>query len=78
MVGYGVVNTKGQVTIPADIRENLGILPGLNVVIKKISDAVVVSVVPDIFSLRGSVLSRKKMNIKKMEENFEKYMGMNK
>lgn len=77
-MGYGVINTKGQVTIPADIRESLGILPGLNVVIKKISDTVVVSAVPDIFSLRGSVLSRKKMDIKKMEENFEKYMGTNK
>lgn len=78
MVGYGVINAKGQVTIPADIRESLGILPGLSVVIKKVSDAVVVSPVPDIFSLRGSVLSRRKMNIKKMEENFEKYLGMNK
>lgn len=78
MVGYGVINTKGQVTIPADIRESLGILPGLNVVIKEISDGVVVSAVPDIFSLRGSVLSRRKMDIGKMEDNFKRYLGTRK
>jgi antitoxin PrlF len=49
------VNTKGQVTIPKEIRDELGIKPGDKIVSEKDGDDVRLKVVPDFFSLKGSV-----------------------
>ena len=79
MIGYSVVNTKGQVTIPAMIRKSLRVEPGVRVVVTKIGDGVMVKQVPDIFSLRGSVTPRTRPeDFKAMRKKFIEYLGSRK
>lgn len=79
MIGYSVVNTKGQVTIPAPMRRSLLVEPGETVVITKVADAVMIKPVPDVFSLRGSVKPRTRPeNFKAMRKNFIEYLGSRK
>ena len=76
MIGYSVVNTKGQVTIPADIRNVLQVKPGKTVVVTKLGDGVMIKPVADIFSLQGSIKPRSKPeNFKAMRKSFIEYLG---
>ena len=79
MIGYSVVNTKGQVTIPADMRRSLRVKSGETVVVTKIADGVVIKPMPDVFSLRGSVIPRKQPeDFKAMRKQFVEYLGTRK
>lgn len=79
MIGYSVVNSKGQVTIPAHIRKSLRVEPGETVVVRKVADAVMIQSMPDVFSLRGSVIPRKRPeDFKKMRKEFVEYLGSRK
>ncbi len=79
MIGYSVVNMKGQVTIPAAIRKSLQVEPGETVVVTKVADAVVIKPMPDVFSLRGSVTPRKRPeDFKAMRKDFRAYLGSRK
>ena len=79
MLGYSIVNQKGQVTIPANIRKELNIQPEDKVVISKTDEGIVVKHSPSIKSLRGSVASKgKSEDFKKMRESFENYLASRK
>lgn len=66
------VTQKGQATIPAPIREKLGIKPNSKVVfeLKNGTEASIKPVV-DFFSLKGSVKSNKPFDISLMEKAVE-------
>lgn len=49
------VTSKGQVTIPVDVRRFLGIVPGSKVVFERLDDQVVVKQKVDFLSLKGSI-----------------------
>lgn len=79
MIGYSVVNIKGQVTIPAEIRKRIGIEPQDKVVIMKEEDRIMIQPLPDIFSLMGSVKPKSKPeNLKKMRQKFIDYLSSRK
>ena len=54
------VTQKGQFTIPADIRESLGIRAGDKLVSEKVGNGIMVKPIPDFFSLKGSVKTKNK------------------
>lgn len=72
MIGYSTITQKGQVTIPSDIRKELGLLPRQQVVIVTEADGAKVRVIPSISSLRGSIETRVKFNIKSMRKSAKK------
>jgi AbrB family looped-hinge helix DNA binding protein len=47
------VSSKGQVTLPAQIRKQLGIGPNDRVTIDTVDDAIVIRRAPDLFELKG-------------------------
>ena len=47
------MTTKGQVTIPVNLREKLGLIPGDRVIFEEEENVLRVSSVPDFFSFRG-------------------------
>ena len=53
------ITTKGQVTIPIRIRENLGLEPGDKVVFEEEIGSATVRPAMDFFSFRGALKSRK-------------------
>lgn len=59
------VTTKGQVTIPKNIREKLGLVPGDKVIFEEDKNAVKVRPAPDFFSFRGALKGRKPYNKRK-------------
>jgi len=75
MLGYSVVNSKGQVTIPADIRKRLGIKPGQTMAISKEDDSVTIKQAGDYKSLRGIVKINKPADFKKMKKDFHNYLA---
>lgn len=79
MIGFSTITQKGQVTIPADIRRELGLLPRQKVVIIKDADGAKVKSIPDFFSLFGSVKPmRRPEDFKKMRKAFIKYISSRK
>lgn len=78
MLGYSVVNSKGQVTIPASIRKELGIKPGKTVLITKSDDKISISASEGYKSLRGIIKTDVKTDFKKMREMFHEYYGTRK
>lgn len=65
------VTQKGQATIPAPIREKLGIKPNSKVVFELNGTEISVKPVTDFFSLKGSVKSSKPFDTKLMEKAVE-------
>lgn len=79
MIGYSVVNIKGQVTIPADIRKIIGVEPQDKVMVMEEEDRIVIQPMPDIFSLMGSVKPKSKPeDLKKMRKQFIDYLSSRK
>jgi AbrB family looped-hinge helix DNA binding protein len=76
MIGYSTVNQKGQITIPASIRKNLGIKPGMNLVITQKDKEVTVkqSSEQDFWTLRGS-LKPIPVDFKLLRKSFEENLG---
>jgi len=79
MIGYSSVTQKGQVTIPVDMRNYLGIQKGDSVLFIKEQDGIRIKQADDFFSLKGSVHSKgKKTNSKKMRKSFIDYLSTRK
>lgn len=79
MIGFSTITQKGQVTIPADIRRELGLFPRQKVVIIKDADGARINSIPDFFSLFGSVKPVKKPeDFKAMRKAFVKYISSRK
>lgn len=79
MIGYSSVTQKGQVTIPVDMRNYLGIKKGDSVLFVKEQDGIRIKQADDFFSLFGSVNSKgKKTNSKKMRKSFIDYLSTRK
>ncbi len=74
MIGYSTVTQKGQVTIPAQMRHSLGLKRGQRVIITRNADGATIKSVPDFFSLRGSIKTHKKFDIKAMRKSAMKYV----
>lgn len=76
MIGYSKVNTKGQVTIPVDIRRDLAISPKDKVMVTKVGDGAVISKLGGFFDLMGSVEPKKKPeDFQDMRDEFKKYLS---
>ena len=69
------VTSKGQVTIPVDIREHLGITAGSKVVFERQEDVVVVKPRVDFLSLKGSVQAQAKVSDEKADEMVAQFMA---
>lgn len=79
MIGYSTVTQKGQITVPANIREELGLLPRQKVVIIKQGDSALVKPVVNFYSLRGSIKpKRRPEDLKRMRKNFIDYLARRK
>lgn len=66
------VTQKGQATIPAPIRQRLGIKPNTKIVFElKNGHEVSLKPVLDFFSMKGSVKSKKPFNIPAMDKAVE-------
>lgn len=52
---YGQLSTKGQVVIPAELRERYGLVPGTRVAIEEYGDCIILRPITDAFieSMRG-------------------------
>ncbi|MBI2641059.1 AbrB/MazE/SpoVT family DNA-binding domain-containing protein [Candidatus Roizmanbacteria bacterium] len=75
MLGYSTVTQKGQITVPADIREELGLLPRQKVVIIMQGDSVFIKPVANFYTLRGSVKSKRRpADYKRMRKNFIEHL----
>lgn len=69
MIGYSTVTQKGQITIPAEIRRELNLLPKRQVIILAENDGAKVKLVPDVTTLRGSIKINKKFDINAMRKS---------
>lgn len=75
MIGYSTVTQKGQITIPADIRRELGLEPGEKVVIRKEAQGASIAPAPDFFSLGGSLKSTKQFSLKAERKSAKQLLG---
>lgn len=66
------VTQKGQVTIPVGIRQKLGLKAGDAVQFFHLKGKVALKPMPNFFSFRGSIKSRKKFDVKAIERAAEK------
>jgi len=75
MIGYSTVTQKGQITIPAVIRRELGLVAGEKVVIRKEQHGVSVAPAPDFFSLGGSLKASKPYSVKSSRKAAKELLG---
>jgi len=79
MLGYSSVTQKGQVTIPIDMRNFLGVKKGDEVAFVISHKKILITKVEDYFELKGSVDPKGKVgDAKKLRENFIDYLGKRK
>lgn len=69
------VTQKGQATIPVFIRKKLGIKPGEKVVFEERGEEVILRILPDLSSLRGSLKTNKKYDEDKVVESVGKMLA---
>lgn len=69
------VTSKGQATIPIQIRKKMGIKAGDKVQFKPTNKGVELEAVPDFFSLQGSLKTDKPFDIEAMDEAVGKYLA---
>ncbi len=62
------LTTKGQVTIPKKIRDELGLKPGDKVIFEKDKKAVKIKPAPDFFSFKGALKEKRLPSDKEIEE----------
>ena len=75
MIGYSTVTLKGQITIPADIRRELGLEPGEKVVIRKEAHQAIIAPAPNFFSLAGSLKSTRPISLKAARKRARELLG---
>ena len=79
MLGYSNVTTKGQITLPIDLRKYFKLQPQSRVVILQESDGIKVKPVKDFLSLHGSVKApATRPDAQKMRQLFIKYLSKRK
>jgi AbrB family looped-hinge helix DNA binding protein len=79
MLQTPTITQKGQVTIPAEIRRELGLLPRQRVIIIKEADGAKIKPLKDFFSLFGSVKPKSRPeNFKAMRKKFVQYLSKRK
>jgi len=69
------ITQKGQVTIPARIREKLNVKTGQKVVFEEHGNDVIVRAVADFLSLMGSLKSGRKYNKREADRAVGKYLA---
>lgn len=69
------VTQKGQVTIPVAIRKKHKIQPGSKVLFFENEERVEMKPLPDFFSFRGALRSKKKFDIKAMRKAAQKHVA---
>ncbi len=69
IIGYSTVTQKGQVTIPADMRRSLNIIPNEQVIFVRANGHIELKPLPDITTLRGSVKPIAPYNEKVMRQS---------
>lgn len=47
------ISSKGQITLPAQVRKKLGINPNDRVSVEVVDDAIIIKRAPDLFDLQG-------------------------
>lgn len=76
MIGYSTITQKGQITLPAKMRKELGLKPNQKVIIRKDKAEITVKAAPDVFSLYGSVKPKKRPeDFKVMRKDFIRYLS---
>lgn len=66
---------KGQVTIPKEIRDYLGLKQGDKIIFEKTEKQVFLKPAEDFFALKGSLKTRKKYNKKKARMAIGNYLA---
>ncbi|OGY17535.1 MAG: hypothetical protein A2784_01365 [Candidatus Chisholmbacteria bacterium RIFCSPHIGHO2_01_FULL_48_12] len=69
------VTSKGQVTIPVDIRRHLGLKTGDSVQFVPTNGEFRLKPVPNFFSFRGSLKSKKPLNMKLIRQAIGKHLA---
>ena len=69
------ITSKGQVTIPKELRIELGLKPGDKVIFEKGEKGAKMRPIPDFFALKGSLKSRKKYDKKQAREAIGRYLA---
>lgn len=69
------ITSKGQVTIPKELRDELGLKPGNRVIFEKGEKGAKMRLVPDFFALKGSLKSKKKYDKKEAREAIGRYLA---
>lgn len=62
------ITTKGQITIPINIREKLGLEPGDKVIVEEDAGSARVKAVRDFFSFRGALKGRRLPTSREIEK----------
>ena len=76
MIGYSLVNQKGQVTIPTFIRKHLKITPGKTVAVSQKDNKITIEILSSFQSLRGSVITPTAIPSKEKQRNaFQTYLS---
>lgn len=66
------LTSKGQATIPSQVRKELGIKFGQKVYFRKNGKGFIIEAAPDFFSLRGSIKSKIKYSDRKADKTIAK------
>ena len=79
MLQTSTITQKGQITIPAEIRRRLGLMPTQKVIIIQEGNEAKIKPVRDFFSLRGSIKPKSRPeNFKAMRKEFVKFLSKRK
>lgn len=68
------ITQKGQVTIPASMREQVGLFPGRKAVFIQEENGVKIRPAVDFFSLKGFIKTRRRATIEQEEKAAEEYV----
>jgi len=71
------LTSKGQVTIPVEIRKMLNLSTSSRVVFLKGKKEVIIKPAVDFYSLKGSIRSKKKYSDKKADKAIASYIAKN-
>lgn len=67
------ITSKGQITIPADIRLRFGLVPFQKMVFMEEKNTIQIKPAVDFFSLKGSIKTKKKYSDQKANQAVKKF-----
>ncbi|MBI3559206.1 AbrB/MazE/SpoVT family DNA-binding domain-containing protein [Candidatus Gottesmanbacteria bacterium] len=76
MTAITTMTSKGQVTIPAFLREELQLLPRQKIFFSPVPEGILLKKAQDFFSLGGTLKTTKKFNIKAMKKSAQKLVSL--